>query len=234
MMKKKNIILLLILIVLSIFLVQYWSKKQVEDKEERLEQIEKGKAEQEKLEKLEKGKTEQEELEKLEKEKAEQEELEKLEKEKAGKEELEKLEKEKVEKKETSFTWHTDVNKAIKISIQTGKPLFFFFTGSDWCGWCKRLVKEVFIKPEFAAWATKTVVLVELDFPRRTPISADLKKQNSELGKMFGVRGYPTVWFVTPEITDGKVNFNKKGSQGYVAGGPKAWIAGTNKILKNK
>ena len=46
--------------------------------------------------------------------------------------------------------WHTDVNKAINISLQNGKPLFFFFTGSDWCGWCKRLQKEVFFKPEFA------------------------------------------------------------------------------------
>jgi protein disulfide-isomerase len=130
--------------------------------------------------------------------------------------------------------WHTDVNKAIELSVKTEKPLFMFFTGSDWCGWCKRLVKEVFIKPEFAAWATKNVILVELDFPRRTPISEDLKKQNRELGQMFGVRGYPSIWFVTPEVTAGKVNFNKLGSQGYVAGGPKAWIAGANKILKTK
>jgi len=132
------------------------------------------------------------------------------------------------------LVWHTDINKAINISAQNNKPLFFFFTGSDWCGWCKRLVKEVFIKPEFAAWATKNVVLVELDFPRRSPISEDLKKQNRELAQMFGVRGYPTVWFVTPKTESGKVNFNKIGSQGYVAGGPKAWIAGANKILKNK
>jgi len=132
--------------------------------------------------------------------------------------------------------WHTDVNKAINISVQTGKPLFFFFTGSDWCGWCKKLVKEVFVKQEFKAWATKNVVLVELDFPRRTPISEDLKKQNRELGQIFGVRGYPTGWFVTPEVTDGKINLKKIGDkpQGYVAGGPKVWIAGANKILKNK
>jgi protein disulfide-isomerase len=130
--------------------------------------------------------------------------------------------------------WHTDVNKAVNISVQTGKPLFFFFTGSDWCGWCKRLVKEVFIKEEFKTWATKNAILVELDFPKRTPISDDLKKQNRELGQMFGVRGYPTGWFVTPTIVDGKVNFNKHGSQGYVAGGPKGWIAGANKILKTK
>ena len=133
-----------------------------------------------------------------------------------------------------ALVWHTDVNKAIELSVKTEKPLFMFFTGSDWCGWCKRLVKEVFIKPEFAAWATKNVVLVELDFPKRTPISDDLKKQNRELGQMFGVRGYPSVWFVTPEVTAGKVNFNKLGSQGYVKGGPTAWIAGANNILKIK
>jgi len=51
--------------------------------------------------------------------------------------------------------WHTDVNNAVNISLQTGKPLFFFFTGSDWCGWCKKLVKEVFVKEEFKAWASK-------------------------------------------------------------------------------
>ena len=132
------------------------------------------------------------------------------------------------------LVWHTDVNKAINISVQTGKPLFFFFTGSDWCGWCKKLVREVFVKPEFKKWATKNVVLVELDFPRRTKLPEATQKQNRELANMFGVRGYPSVWLVTPTIVDGKVNFNKLGSQGYVAGGPKAWTAGANKILKKK
>jgi protein disulfide-isomerase len=46
---------------------------------------------------------------------------------------------------ENNLVWHTDVNKAIEISIETEKPLFFFFTGSDWCGWCIRLQKEVFL-----------------------------------------------------------------------------------------
>ena len=109
-----------------------------------------------------------------------------------------------------------------------------FFTGSDWCGWCKRLVKEVFVKPEFKKWAAKNVVLVELDFPRRTKLPEATQKQNRELAQLFGVRGYPNIWFVTPKVEDGKINFNKLGSQGYVAGGPKAWIAGANKILSNK
>ena len=132
--------------------------------------------------------------------------------------------------------WHTDVNKAINISVQTGKPIFLFFTGSDWCGWCKKLVKEVFIKPEFAEWANKNVVLVELDFPKRTKLPEATQKQNRELQQIFGVRGYPTGWFISPEKIDGKVTLGKIGDrpQGYVAGGPKAWIAGANKILNTK
>ena len=224
-MKKINIIFLLILIILSIFAVQYWSEKQDQAEKEKIEQLEIERIEQLEIERIEKEKQE-----KLAILLAEQT-KEKVEKER---DRLKKIEKDKAEKKETSFTWHTDVNKAVNISVQTGKPLFFFFTGSDWCGWCKRLVKEVFVKEEFKSWATKNAILVELDFPRRTPISDDLKKQNRELGNMFGVRGYPTGWLVTPTIVDGKVNFNKLGSQGYVAGGPKAWIAGANKILKTK
>tara|TARA_X000000368_G_scaffold418440_2_gene418084 strand:- start:4708 stop:5178 length:471 start_codon:yes stop_codon:yes gene_type:complete len=132
------------------------------------------------------------------------------------------------------LTWHTDVNKAINLSVQQEKPLFLFFTGSDWCGWCKKLVAEVFEKEAFRDWASKNIILVELDFPRRTPISEQVRKQNKELGQMFGVRGYPTGWFVIPEPENGKINFNRLGSQGYVRGGPNAWIAGANQILKNK
>jgi len=131
--------------------------------------------------------------------------------------------------------WYTDVKEAINLSVKQEKPLFFFFTGSDWCGWCIKLQKAVFSKPEFKQWAIKNVILVELDFPRRTPISDELKKQNRELANMFGVRGYPTVWFVSPKIEDaGKVNFNQLGSQGASPLEPKAWISGAERILNKK
>ena len=109
-----------------------------------------------------------------------------------------------------------------------------FFTGSDWCGWCIRLQKEVFFKPDFVKWAKENLVLVELDFPRRKKLEESLKQQNENLRQMFAVRGYPTGWFVIPEIEENKVNFKRLGSQGYVAGGPKNWIDGANKILSKK
>ena len=129
------------------------------------------------------------------------------------------------------LTWHTDINKAMEISKKSKKPLFLFFTGSDWCGWCIRLQKEVFKTPEFEKWAKKNVVLVELDFPRRTPQEPEIKKQNSELQQTFGVQGYPTVWFVNANKNGGKINLEKLGSSGYLAGGPTAWIPNANQIL---
>ena len=135
---------------------------------------------------------------------------------------------------EGDLEWHTDLNKAIEISIESEKPLFMFFTGSDWCGWCIRLQKEVFFKPDFVKWAKENLVLVELDFPRRKKLEESLKQQNENLRQIFAVRGYPTGWFVVPEIKENKKNLKRLGSQGYVAGGPKNWIDGANKILSKK
>lgn len=132
------------------------------------------------------------------------------------------------------LNWHTDVNKASELAIKEKKPLLLFFTGSDWCGWCIRLQKEVFKQPEFINWANQNVVLVELDFPRRKQLPTELATQNKGLEQMFGIRGYPTVWMVTPTIVDKKVSFEKLGSTGYVAGGPEKWLEGANQILANK
>jgi len=131
------------------------------------------------------------------------------------------------------LTWQTNINKAMEISKKSKKPLFLFFTGSDWCGWCIRLQKEVFKTPEFEKWAKNNVVLVELDFPRRTPQEPGIQKQNAELQQTFGVQGYPTVWFVNASKKDGKINLEKLGSTGYLEGGPSAWLANANQILGN-
>lgn len=131
------------------------------------------------------------------------------------------------------LTWHTDLTKATDISIKENKPMFLFFTGSDWCGWCIRLQNEVFKTPEFITWAKENVVLVELDFPRKKEQTEALRLQNAQLQQQLQVRGYPTVWFVSASKTaEAKVNLNALGSTGYVAGGPKVWIDGANQIIK--
>lgn len=127
--------------------------------------------------------------------------------------------------------WLNDLAKATEIAQKENKKVMLFFTGSDWCGWCVRLQNEVFKKEEFINWAKEHVVLVELDFPRNKQLEPNIAAQNNQLQQMFGIRGYPTVWFVNSSITDGKINLEKLGSTGYVAGGPTAWLQGAESII---
>jgi thioredoxin-related protein len=130
--------------------------------------------------------------------------------------------------------WYTDVKEAITISNKEKKPLLMFFTGSDCCGWCIRLQNEVLKTTEFKKWATENVVLVELDYPRRTPQTPELKNQNNELQQAFGIQGFPTIYFTSAESKDGKVNFKGLGQTGYVAGGPAAWLTVAEGIVHPK
>ena len=129
------------------------------------------------------------------------------------------------------LTWHTDVNEALEIAIKENKKVMLFFTGSDWCGWCTKLQNEVFRTSDFETWSND-LVLVELDFPRRTPQDATIKSQNQQLQNMFKVRGYPAVHFVRAEkLPDGKMNLNDLGKTGYVRGGAKKWLVVANNIV---
>jgi thioredoxin-related protein len=114
-------------------------------------------------------------------------------------------------------TWLESYTQAAAAAKAGQKVILADFTGSDWCGWCKKLDKEVFATPEFATWAKEHVVLLKLDFPIQTPQAAAIRKQNQELQQKYGITGYPTILFLD---ADGKV----LGKTGYVPGGPAKWI----------
>jgi protein disulfide-isomerase len=96
------------------------------------------------------------------------------------------------------FGWLHDYNKAQEEAKANHKLLLLNFTGSDWCGWCIRLDQDVFSKPDFKDFASKNLVLLELDFPRpggsrSQGQTAELKKQNLELARQYNVYGFPTL-----------------------------------------
>ena len=133
---------------------------------------------------------------------------------------------------EKKSIWLTNIDQAIAQSMETEKPIMLFFTGSDWCGWCKRLVKEVFDQQEFKDWAKDNIIPVELDFPRRTKLDENLVAQNRQLQRLFAVQGYPTIWLVRPQYQEeNKVNFEKLGKTGYVRGGVSSWIQSAEQYL---
>ena len=89
--------------------------------------------------------------------------------------------------------WLTDFAKAKAQAKAEKKDLLVDFTGSDWCGWCVKLDEEVFSQDVFTASAPKDFVLVKLDYPQKTPQSAELKEQNKKLAEQYPVEGFPTI-----------------------------------------
>ena len=89
--------------------------------------------------------------------------------------------------------WDDDYEKSLAKAKETKKMVLLDFTGSDWCGYCMKLDAEVFSKPAFKKFAKESLVLVELDFPRGSPLPKKTKTQNDALGKKFSVNGYPTI-----------------------------------------
>jgi thioredoxin-related protein len=113
--------------------------------------------------------------------------------------------------------WQTDFEAAKTKAKAEKKLLLVDFTGSDWCGWCKKLVAEVFSKEEFKKEAPKKFVLVELDFPQSKKQSDELKKQNKKLLEQYKVQGYPTILVLDAE---GQV----VAKTGYQAGGAEKYV----------
>ena len=121
--------------------------------------------------------------------------------------------------------WMTDFEAAKKKAAEEDKALLVDFTGSDWCGWCIRLDKEVFQHDEFKNGVDDTLVLVELDFPRdKSGQSKEVQEQNQALQEKYGVSGFPTILLTDAE---GK----PFARTGYREGGPDAYVEHLNELL---
>ena len=90
-------------------------------------------------------------------------------------------------------TWLNDYKRAQQEAKTNNKFLLLDFTGSDWCGWCKKLDKEILSQSQFKDYARENLVLLEVDFPRAKPQNAEVRKQNQELAQQYQVEGFPTI-----------------------------------------
>jgi thioredoxin-related protein len=123
--------------------------------------------------------------------------------------------------------WTSDYEKAVEKAKAEHKDLLLDFTGSDWCGFCMALDKEVFKTPQFHNWAKKYVVLVEVDFPHNTPLSDKVKSQNDGLQQKYQTRGFPTILVTDP---DGKELARKVGY--HPGSGPATYISALETDMK--
>lgn len=120
--------------------------------------------------------------------------------------------------------WMTDFEAAKQAAAEKKLPIVADFSGSDWCGWCIRLDKEVFSRKEFKDFAKDNAILFLADFPRKKQQNEKTKKQNSDLAIKYKIRGYPTVLLLDAE---GKV----LAQTGYQEGGAAAYVEHLKKLI---
>ena len=123
--------------------------------------------------------------------------------------------------------WMTDFAAAKAKAKKENKSLLVDFTGSDWCGYCIKLDKEVFSHEEFKQGVAEDFILVEIDFPRnKSKMSDELQTQNSELKDIYNIKGFPTILIMDPEG-------RPYAKTGYKSGGPTNYLTILSELEKN-
>jgi thiol-disulfide isomerase/thioredoxin len=122
-----------------------------------------------------------------------------------------------------ALEWGTEYRAAAERAASAKRPVFLFFTGSNWCTWCKKLETEILETTLFRNYAARKLVLVKLDFPRGIPQPEWMISQNQALSKKYRITGYPTVVMLSPT---GKF----LASLGYAPGGPVPFVAALQEL----
>ena len=100
----------------------------------------------------------------------------------------------------TPAGWLDDLELAKKRAKASGRMILAAFEGSDWCGWCKKMEKDVYTQPDFMPRVTPRFVPVYIDKPRdRELLSEKCRERNPELHGEYSVRGVPCVVILDAE-----------------------------------
>jgi protein disulfide-isomerase len=115
------------------------------------------------------------------------------------------------------LVWLTGFDQASKAAAERSVPIYAYFTGSDWCPWCKKMDGEILSQAAFADFAKTDLVLFLADFPMRKQLPGRLAEQNQRLARKYGVKAFPTVLLLA---ADGK----ELARTGYKPGGAAAYV----------
>ncbi len=118
----------------------------------------------------------------------------------------------------TPAGWSDDFENAQALAREQSKDLLVAFSGSDWCGWCIRLEKEVFARPPFTEKASEYFVPVYIDHPQdKERLSPAAKRQNAPLVARYRIERFPAVLLLD---SDGDII----AQTGYLEGGPENYL----------
>lgn len=87
--------------------------------------------------------------------------------------------------------WLNNLDEAKLEAKENHKLIVLNFSGSDWCGPCIKMHKQLFDSEEFKAYSKENLVLVNADFPRMKKNQPDKKQLaiNSALADKYNKEG---------------------------------------------
>jgi thioredoxin-related protein len=119
----------------------------------------------------------------------------------------------------SSNIWEADFEKAKEEAKSEHRYILLNFSGSDWCGPCIRMHKEIFESVAFTEYSSEHLVLLNADFPRlkKHNLSPDQQKKNDQLADTYNKEGkFPLTLLLT---ADGKILKTWDGLPGVSAAG---------------
>jgi thioredoxin-related protein len=83
---------------------------------------------------------------------------------------------------------------------ETGKHIVIYFT-TNWCGYCKKMQRETFSKPDVIKFLNDSLVCIKVDGDSKRELDVDgykITERNLSRAE-YGVTGYPAFWFLKPD-----------------------------------
>ncbi len=94
--------------------------------------------------------------------------------------------------------WLVDWEEASARAAAEKKAVLVDFTGSDWCQACILLRRQVLDTPAFGAYAADKFVLMEVDVPKKSTLSAEQLRRNRDFCAKYHIEAFPTLLVLTP------------------------------------
>lgn len=131
----------------------------------------------------------------------------------------------------SSTPWLRDFEQAKNLAEKDHKLILVNFSGSDWCGPCIRMHKEIFESQAFENYAGDHLVLVNADFPRlkKHQLPKDQAAKNEALADKYNKQGT----FPLTVLIDEKGNVLKKW-EGYPDENPQQFVADINGLANGR
>ena len=126
-------------------------------------------------------------------------------------------------------SWMVNFTEAQKQAKATHKQILINFSGSDWCGPCIRLRKEILESESFEQYAAANLLLVRADFPRqkKNQLPKEQIKLNESLAELYNKDGKFPYTVLVDE--NGKV---LKSWDGFPDESPQAFVSEIDKLKK--